>query len=130
MSDSDATKDEKKTEEANGELTNDQQVIDLVETENQAEKEQQDDEKVTEVPKVEDGQDTVGENKTSKFSMKFTFSIPILRNQSYLVSRRNFFDFRILYLILLVNDVLVISMHLYVIFLCIHTLLKCFMKDA
>ena len=80
MSDSDATKDEKKTEEASGELTNDQQVIDLVETENQAENEQQDDEKVTEVPKVEDGQDAVDENKTSKFSMKFTFSIPILRN--------------------------------------------------
>ena len=31
---------------------------------------------------------------------------------------------------MLVNDVLVISMHLYVIFLCIRTLLKCFMKDA
>ena len=80
MSASDATKDEKKTEEASGELTNDQQVTDLVETENQAEKKQQDGEKVTEVPKVEDGQDTAGENKTSKFSMKCTFSIPILRN--------------------------------------------------
>ena len=56
MSDSDATKDEKKTEEASGKLTNDQQVIDQVETENQAEKELQDDEEATEIPKIEDGQ--------------------------------------------------------------------------
>ena len=64
MSDSDATKDEKEMEEASGELTNDQQVIDLVETQNQVEKEQQDDEESTEIPKVEDGQGKVDENKS------------------------------------------------------------------
>ena len=77
MSDPDATKDEKKTEEASGELTNDQQVIDQVETENQAEKELQDDEEATEIPKIEDGHGKINESKTSKFSMKFAFSIPL-----------------------------------------------------
>ena len=77
MSDSDTTKDEKTTEEASGELTNDQQVIDQVETETQADKEQQEGEEATEIPKVENGQDRVDENKTSKFSMKFRFLIPI-----------------------------------------------------
>ena len=73
MRDSDTTKDEKTTEEASGELTNDQQA----ETETQADKEQQEGEETTEIPKVENGQDKVDENKTSKFSMKFTFLIPI-----------------------------------------------------
>ena len=73
MRDSDTTKDEKTTKEASGELTNDQQA----ETETQADKEQQEGEETTEIPKVENGQDKVDENKTSKFSMKFTFLIPI-----------------------------------------------------
>ena len=77
MRDSDTTKDEKTREEASEELTNDQQIIQQVETETQADKEQQEGEETTEIPKVENGQDKVDENKTSKFSMKFTFLISI-----------------------------------------------------
>ena len=89
MSDSDATKDEKEMEEASGELTNDQQVIDLVETQNQVEKEQQDDEESTEIPKVEDGQGKVDENK-SKFSIKFAFSIPIEKLKLFGFEKKHF----------------------------------------
>ena len=88
MSDAEATKDEKTTEEASEELANDQQVIDQVETENQAEKEQQKGEEATQIPKLEDGQDKVEENKTSKFSMKFTFSIPIEKLKLFSFEKR------------------------------------------
>ena len=88
MSDADATKDEKTTEEASEELANDQQVIDQVETENQAEKEQQKGEEATQIPKLEDGQDKVEENKTSKSSMKFTFSIPIEKLKLFSFEKR------------------------------------------